>query len=131
MLKKCTIDNAVEFGEAEVGDTFWLVTYKRYSREVSDCTLNEVIRVGKRDIVYVQKGTVIPAKRVNKLRVRLYNAYLTKDEVCWALDEIRVSNKRHEVYGFLFDKKGINKLTEDVLDQVLDFQKRLAEQGEV
>lgn len=129
MLEKSSIANVLDFTNVEVGDTFWLVTYKRYSREVASCTLNEVIRVGKRDVVYVQKGTTTPERKINKLKSRMYGTYLNKEEISWALDEIRLSNKRHKVYGFLFDEKGINKLTEDVLDHVLDFQKRLAEQG--
>lgn len=107
---------SLSFADAQPGDEFYLVDISRFTASPVSVALYKVIRVGKRDIVYTAIGSGLE-KRIARA-ASLYNAYLTREEVAWAKDAIRLGNKQMAAWKAIQAHK-IEALPEDLADRII------------
>ncbi len=110
------------FTEAQPGDKFYLVGTSTLTRVPVSVTLFTVERAGKRDIVCTDNSRGIE-KRI-KRDCTLWNAYLTGEEVAWAIDAIRLNKKQLAAWKAIQAHK-IEAITEDLADQIIAWGKAL------
>lgn len=110
------------FTEAQLGDKFYLVDFSTLTRVPVSVTLLTVERAGKRDIVCW--GNSLGIERRIKRDCRLRNAYLTREEVIWAIDAIRVYKKQLAAWKAIQTHK-IEAITEDLADRIIAWGKVL------
>lgn len=106
----------LSFAEAQPGDEFYLVGSSRITSSPVSVTLYKVIRAGKRDIVCTTFGSSVE-KKITRTAT-LDNAYLTKEEVTWAKDAIRLRNKQMAAWKAIQAHK-IEAITEDLADRIV------------
>ena len=128
MLKSPNGDpHSLAFAEAQPGDKFYLVGTSRITNSPISITLFMVDRVGKRDIVCTENGRGLE-KRI-KRDTTLWNAYLTREEVTWARDAIRLRNKQMAAWKAIQTHK-IEKITEDLADRIIAWGRALEDEKE-
>lgn len=104
------------FADAQQGDLFYLVETSRLTGSPVSVTLLTVDRAGKRDIVCTDNSRGL--ERRIKRDCTLWNAYLTREEITWAIDAIRLSNKQRAAWKALQAHK-IGAITEDLADRII------------
>lgn len=117
----------LSFAEAQPGDQFYLVGTSSLTNSPLSITHFTVDRVGKRDIVCVETGRGLE-KRI-KRDSTLWNAYLTREEVTWARDAIRLSNKQRAAWKSIQAHK-IEAITEDLADRIIAWGRALEAEKE-
>lgn len=110
-------DNELYFGDAEIGDSFYQVSYLPYGEGVFACIQYTVSKIGKRDIVCTPLNDSIMEMRFNKSKT-LHHAYQRKEDVLWAFEAIKLRKKR-TVAGNVIKKYGFNRMPESLLDQII------------
>ncbi len=115
----------LSFAEAQPGDEFYLVGISRLTESPVSVTLFKVDRAGKRDIVCTAIGSGLE-KRIARAAT-LYNAYLTREEVAWAKDAIRLGNKQRAAWKAIQAHK-IESLTEDLADRIIAWGQALEDE---
>jgi hypothetical protein len=108
------------FAEAEPGDKFYLVGTSTLTRAPVSVTLLTVVRAGKRDIVCTGQGMEKRFKRDSTI----WNAYLTKEEVTWAIDAIRLNKKQLAAWRAIQANK-IEAIPEELADRIIAWEKDL------
>ena len=110
------------FTEAQLGDQFYLVDFSTLTRVPVSVTLLTVERAGKRDIVCW--GNSLGIERRIKRDSTLWNAYLTREDVTWAMDAIRLNKKQWAAWKAIQTNK-IEEITEDLADQIIAWGRAL------
>ncbi|MBU2767119.1 hypothetical protein HAP94_13140 [Acidithiobacillus ferrivorans] len=83
-------------------------------------TLLTVVRAGKRDIVCTDNSQGIE-KRIKRDSI-IWNAYLTREEVTWAVDAIRLNKKQLAAWRIIETNK-IEAIPEDLADRIIAWGK--------
>jgi hypothetical protein len=113
--------------EAEPGDKFYLVGTSTLTRAPVSVTILTVVRAGKRDIVCTDNSQGME-KRF-KRDSRIWNAYLTREEVTWAIDAIRLNKKQLAAWRAIQDNK-IETISEELADRIIAWGRALEEEKE-
>ncbi|EGQ61485.1 hypothetical protein GGI1_06962 [Acidithiobacillus sp. GGI-221] len=113
------------FAEAQPGDQFYLVETSDITGSPISVTLFTVDMVGKRDIICTNNSRALE-KRI-KRDCTLWNVYLTREEVAWAKDAIRLGNKQRAAWKAIQTHK-IEALPEDLSDRIIAWGQALEDE---
>ncbi|MBU2765827.1 hypothetical protein HAP94_06370 [Acidithiobacillus ferrivorans] len=116
----------LSFAETQPGDEFYLVGTSRFTGAPVSVTFYQVLRAGKRDIVYTAIDSGFE-KRIARTAT-LQNAYLTKEEVVWAEEAIRLNKKQLAAWRAIETNKS-EAIPEDLADRIIAWGQALESQN--